>query len=439
MFKHRYILSDYTAIVIIILLIIASFGPYLSSKGIRTEHVVIYLLMPFACLVLFKREKTLLSYKYIFGIFLTLVLILVWVLTVTFFTGQHISTYKLIADIENYLQPIAVIVIVAAFVKNFSLNSLCNLLYRASNVLIILLSLNAILAIIASVTDIYNYLYLFYGSYEDSVAYLSMQMGRYNGIFNQPFESGLTYSMGIILWAYQITQKQKPSTIDYVLIVLLLVGGSLSVSKVFLLGGIPLFLIFLIITKQLKVFFNWMGLIILIPLSVAAWSFITQWSGYNFMMRLFSYGSANMNVNDYIYLYTAGRFGGDTTVKTIWTYVANESLFHGLGFASITGAIDNGYLLYFAQGGIVALLLFLLSLFILGRLSLRNYANVEGKLLTIILLLIIGASMGAPVYTINRFSTILWTILPILCCINIVQLSEKRSVNNPFQLEGITL
>lgn len=434
----RYISRDYTARIIIILLIIASFGPYLSSKGIRTEHVVIYLLMPFACLVLFKREKTFLNYKYIFGIFLILLLLLIWVSTVTFLTGQYESTSKLIADIENYLQPIAVMVIVAAFVKNFSVTDLCKLLNRAGNILIILLSLNAILAIMSSFTDMYNYLYMFYGSYEDSVAYLSMQMGRYNGIFNQPFESGVTYSLGIIVWAYQITQKQKPSTVDYALIVLLLVGGSLSVSKVFLLGGIPLFLIFLIITKRLKIFYNWRGLIVLIPLFVLAWSLITQWSGYDYMMRLFRFETTNMSFNDYVYFFTAGRLGGETTVKTIWSYVASVSPFCGLGFASITGAIDNGYLLYFAQGGIVALLLFLVSLFILGRLSLRNYANVEGKLLIIILLLIIGASLGAPVYTINRFSTILWAILPILCCINILQVSEKRSVyNKPYQLGRI--
>jgi hypothetical protein len=433
MFNRQYISSEKNTIIIITLLIISAFGPYLSNRGIRTEHVVIYFLMPLACLILLKRKKTFLNYKYIFGIFTTSLLILIWVLTVTFLTGQYESTYKLIADIENYLQPIAVMIIVAAFVNNFSVANLCKLLNRASYILFVLLSLNTILAILSSFIDIYNYLYIFYGDFEltGSVAYNSMQMGRYNAVFNQPFESGVTYSMGIILWVYQIAKKTKPTTFDYILIVLLLVGGSLSVSKVFLLGGIPLGLIFLIITKRLRIFYNWVGLAALIPLFVVAWSFITQWSGYNYMTRLFNFESANMNFNDYLYLFTAGRFGGETTVKTIWSYVASVSPFYGLGFASITGAIDNGYLLYFAQGGIVGLLLFALSLFIIARLSLRNYASVEGKLLIIILILIIGASVGAPVYTINRFSTILWTILPIICCINIIQMSEKRSVNQP--------
>ena len=428
MFKIQYISSEKNAVAIITILLISAFGPYLSNKGIRTEHVVIYLLGPIASLILLMRKKTLLNYKYILWLFMSLLLILIIVTTVTIINGNYVSTYKLIAEIENFLQPIVIMVIVAAFVKNFTITSLFNLLNRASCVVIILLSLNSVLAIISSFTDIYNYLSIFYGDFqlESSVASLSMQMGRYSGVFNQPFESGVTYSMGFILWTYLVAKKMKPSIIDYILVVLLIVGGCLSVSKVFILGGIPLGLIFLVITKRGRIFLNWTGIAVLIPSGIVAWSFMTQWSGYDFMMRLFRSGSSNLDINDYVDLFTAGRFGGETTVITIWSYVANVSPFYGLGFASITGAIDNGFLLYFVQGGIVALILFLLSLFIIGRLSIKNYTNVEGKLLMIIFILIIGASMGAPVYTINRFSTVLWTILPVLFCINIIQLSEIR-------------
>lgn len=423
--------------ILAIILIIASFGPYLSTNGIRLEHVCIYTMMPIAMIIVLMRKRSILNYKPIFGIFISLLFMLVWALLVTFLGDHHYeSTYKLIADIENNLQPIAILIIMAPFANTLADYDYSKLLVKLSYSLEVLLSINSIIVVAMLFVDLSPYLARFYGDFQNtgaSVAANSLTMGRLCGIFNQPMESGLTYSLGIILWVYIINKKNQPILFDYIILMLILVGGCLSVSKVFILGGIPLFLLFLLLTNKIKLLFNWWGLISVITLVSITIYLSVSWNGFDFFMRLFRLNEVDSSggLQAYVYLFSAGRFGGETTVQTQLHYIANVSPFYGLGLAALT-TTDNAYLAYFAQGGIVTLGVYFVSIIIIGRLALSNYGTTEGKLLAIIFILIIGAGLGAPVYTINHFSTVFWVVLPTVCC---AIRNNKLNVNKT-HLEG---
>ena len=99
---------------IIIILAIASMGPYVFVRqGIRVDHFVIYGITAFFIIRNYK--------DYIFSkkpIFLQLFLVFFSILILIFLSRtiierSYISIYKVFADLDNYLQPILISVLVS--------------------------------------------------------------------------------------------------------------------------------------------------------------------------------------------------------------------------------------------------------------------------------------------------------------------------------------
>jgi hypothetical protein len=375
------------------------------------------------------RHRLLILPKPILGILVLLSGITLWTLVVSLF-GDYApeSSYKLVSSLENYIQPIAVIALVLCWTSFGSYTELSGFFNRLCRVFILLLCLNSLLAILSIFFDLYFVVRPFvescFGS--TSVAQEGMTMGRYSGIFNQPFESGVAYSLGVLSWGYLARIHARNRCAGYKLF-LLTVGGVLSVSKVFILGGIPLFLLYWNPLDGFKKYLNWRFVLATMIGYCTIVLMIKFWAGWAYFSRLFTSGEGN---TDLIALYTAGRFGiQDSNVQSTFAKVWQEAPLQGFGFGA-SSLLDNGYLEFFLQGGMVALFGYFALLAIFFCCGLRGFLNGHegGRLLLAYFILVVGSSLGAGVLTINRFSTVFWVLTTFLFLI--LQAQRRDKVKN---------
>ncbi len=404
------------------------------SYGIRTEHVIIYLLLPIVLIVYMMRSERIVLPQSLMIILSTMMFItLVTTIVTVFGENNYVSLIKVIASIENYMQPITIILIMLVLVKPRTAGSAITLLDSVCRTFIIFLVLNTFFIVASYLYDLTHIIKYFAAPSEEgiSVAQLALKGFRYSGIFNQPFESGISYTLGIFSWVYLKCKKNENISIDYIILILLIVGGTFSISKAFLIGGIPLFIIYWILAskKQLKI--DWRFMVFgIVGISTMIWIF-AEWRGLQSLSRLYILNS-NTNL---IQLYTGNRFGvADTDVKALFTTVWNISPIYGLGFAS-KRTLDNAYLEIFVQGGLISLIGYLAILLNMGLQSVtrKHRKSNEGKLLLILFVYIVGAGVGAPVLTINRFSTVCWVMIILIYKVFELQSVGEYNIirNNP--------
>ena len=398
-------------------MIAASFGPYvLMGIGVRTEHILIYGLIPLALIVFPLRSWSVVRCKPVFRVWTALIFITIWTLAVTFLGGKdHAALSKVAAHLENYVQPIAIIIIFGSFVRPEGLEEARSLLRGACKCLIAFLIANSVIAVMSIFMDTQIFTHYFVGMPGDTgetVSALAATMGRFSGIFNQPIESGLTYSLGILAWSYLSQLRDHDEIRDWFILFGLFVGGVLSVSKVFIIGGTILFCIYHCSHIDWRRIFNWRLAFIGLVLIACGVFVASTWSGFKMLVLLFSGPNKQ---TDFLTLYTAYRFGGSgSTVAPLFSQVKNISPLCGLGFAAFT-TFDNGYAEFFVQGGLVGLGVYLFILTTIGWSALCHYYIIgEGRLLFYISLLLIGAGLGGPVLTINHFSTIVWVFVLLI-------------------------
>lgn len=421
-----------------VFIIVASFGPYVfPSYGLRSEHFLVYPLLLLAVPVFLMRQHFFYLYKPILEMLVLLLGITLWTMIVSL-SGDYVSesSYKFISSLENYIQPTAIIIVVLTFVSYASYASFLYCFQRLCWVLILLLCLNSVVAFASIFWNLSNFIQPFvegcFRGSGTSVSHLAWTMGRYSGIFNQPVESGLTYSLGLLSWGYLSRICMRIDFTNYCTLFMLIVGGILSVSKVFILGGMPLFILYLNPMRNFRKYFSWRFVLTAIIGYYIVLSMVPFWSGWDFFLRLFKLGESNTNL---IYLYTAGRFGiQGAGVQSTFAKVWQEAPLQGFGFG-VSSLLDNGYLEFFLQGGMVALLGYFALLGIFFQHCLRGFLNgyEEGRLLLAFFVLVVGGSLGAPVLTINRFSTIFWVLNTFLFLM--LQIRRRDKVNNRIILD----
>lgn len=113
---------------------------------------------------------------------------------------------------------------------------------------------------------------------------------------------------------------------------------------------------------------------------------------------------------------TAGRLGSsDTEVSQLFAQLWTQGHWvYGRGVGSQL-PLDNGYLEYFYQGGVLALCGYVVSLVALALPAVAHARRIEGKLLFYLLLFVVIASLGGPVVTANRANVTL--MLLMVACI----------------------
>jgi hypothetical protein len=395
-----------------IIFIISAFCPYLSIQlGVRVEHFIIYPSL-FLILLMYKFKSI---NKYILIILALWSFIFIFLLTRTILDSNRASLVNILAEIDNFAQPIALMLIFASLIYA-GINYEKDLLLRTSKVLVIFLSLNTVWTIIGFITDVHFINEYFWGGLS-SVAINAEQMGRYSGIFNQPSEAGVAYSLGLFAIMYIMDREKKINIKHYFFIIFILFGGIVTVSKIFLFGGLLLFLFSIFMHKKVRK--KLPKLLIWIPiLSYPAYVFlINSWDGFDFIGRFFN----GNNQQGFISLITAGRFGGAEGVQSqqsiFFSEILQTSPLIGAGMGHYQ-TVDTAFFHMFSNGGSIAMLIYLFILVFLFVLAIKFLIkckfNSESKYFVMIVLLIFLGSFGVPILIINRSSIIIWVLISLL-------------------------
>lgn len=267
---------------------------------------------------------------------------------------------------------------------------------------------------------------------ENSVWSQARDVGRFSGIFNQPLEAGAFYSVALLALVYCWKHSSINKLVLGILLPLILAGGLLSLSKNFVVVGV---LTALTLAIWIRVIPAWLAMTIAVPTAVIVPPIFIKYNpDYVDSLTALYYTGGLFSA------LTAGRFGQeDSKVSLLF-----QSLFEvgdwrlGRGLGSHL-PLDNGFLEFFYQGGIVAVGGFILALVALLYYGWRDRAADSGRLLVALVLFTAGASLGGPAFTANRAN------IPLLLLIAaaIVDLRERRAAfshqsNNPTSPRGWT-
>lgn len=399
-------------------LCLSAFGPYLVGP-LRVEQIVVYglaaVIMPFA---------------FPFFRSITLRLVIPWTLFVLLSLVAVVSPVtaslpwergSLMASADNLLLPLAVLLTLACMVRP----STATVALRTAGTIIVWGSaLNAVISIIQSMTPSLNPLLRYFWSSEPeslSTAEHAATMGRYSGIFNQPAEAGLVYSLALFLAIYLY---RKHTAVLMALVLVLCVGGAFTVSKVFVLAGLPLGIYYLwtSVTTSRKIW-----LLLIIPVAAALLTssgFIQNWDGFDYLFRLLT-PPADQSLIEF---YTAGRWNEDSPLMMVMSAVLSLSPWVGVGMAGLAVPYDSAWteaIIVAGLLGVVCLATTYLAMFWFAR---HTHDPDRRQLAFMVTIMLVGASFGIPSLTVNRSTTLIWVVVTLLA----LAVSAERTHGSDF-------
>lgn len=394
-------------------LAIASFGPYVTGS-IRTEQAALYGLTLALFPMVIARFRPVGGVRFLLP---WLAYILVATLGVVARNGTPMphDAGSLLGGYDNVLAPLAVMLLIWSVVPDWDAD---RLLIRFLKIVAVAMALNGVLAVLATTIDIATFMRPFWANEEiETTADLAAQMGRYSGIFNQPAEAGALYGIAGLGAIY--AWKNRPVFVA-LLITLMTLGGLISVSKVFIFGGLPMVVLYWFWSqrggRKIAAVFG----IVLIALGVLQSGIFAQWTGANYLGRLF----VTSGDQGFLELYSAGRFEEASSFSIVIEDVLAYSPLTGVGAAGWARPYDGAIAEFLVTGGVIGLILFgivMVGLFTLP-LKLAGSARWFAFLFAIVT---VGASFGFSPLTANRVSTVSWVIIALL-----VLVARGRSTNN---------
>lgn len=401
---------------LLIVLFLAAFGPYVIAGSLRTDHLFIYPFFLFTLASIAIGTPSVLRLRPAGDIKLLLILVFLLVGGVTLLFRTYQDFRQLLGAVENYLQPIAVIIIVGTLIAGHNDADLRRLSIRLIKLYTALLMINAVIAagslsltLLGREELVSILLGPFWGTAgidQLSTAEKSLGAFRFSGIFDQPYEAGLHHSFGLLLIIFMIRLEERtPITSDYLRLLVVAAGGLLSFSKVIIFGGIPFLIFYLLWEKWLGKLFRNKLLAAIIIVSVIVGGSAFAWFFNRFSELWTSTGLIPT-------LISTRLLRADSVVLVVAKEVMESSPLLGLGFGAFT-TYDNAYLEYWAQGGVFAVALYVVILGVLGWAGVREYGAPQARFYILVSLFVILAGVGAPVLTANRFTVVFWTLMTI--------------------------
>ncbi len=404
------------AAVLPVLLVIISFGPYVEPRlGIRVEHIVIYALFAWAVLSLLLQKGFALSFRPAISVMLLFLGFIIWTsISTEMNVGGYSVSPKVLSYFEGYFQPLAVAIVIGTFLRVQKVDEAVHILVLVSRVYVALLCINTLISFLSIFKNMVPLLQYFVGITDINNPNVWLQSnlgGRLTGIFSEPFGSGISYSLGAFLWLYLRKEKRTIGFIEYGMLLLLFIGGLLSISKAFIIGGIPLFLLYAALQGRLKIFLRFRFLLLLFGCVGVAILVLDKWIGLSFLVGLLNGSSVNL-----LSTITGTRFSsGGSSVMGYFADVWDRSPIAGFGFGSIL-VLDNAYLQYFAQGGVIALALYASLLYVLGSVGYQEMKRGwdEGRLMLIMASYVVLVGTGGPIITARRYEIVFWTVIMLM-------------------------
>ncbi|EMF0159430.1 hypothetical protein OPR95_001757, partial [Enterococcus hirae] len=229
-------ISKYNKFIIVFLTVI-SFSFYITPTS-SFQFYQLFLYPITLSVLLFNLIKKRKIQKNIGNLFLTGLVFIIICLLITAVNSNETANF--LRGIKNLGEPLMILSLFMFVRKSDLTNDNSELLSVFSKTLITMLVINSIWIFLTMFRDLSVINIYFWGD-GDSVAARALTNGRYSGIFNQPVESGTIYSIGIFCWYYLSRRKNNIKSFDMITLILLIVGGTMSVSKIFLFIGLPIF------------------------------------------------------------------------------------------------------------------------------------------------------------------------------------------------------
>ncbi len=236
--------------------------------------------------------------------------------------------------------------------------------------------------------------------------------GRFTGIFTLPAEAGLAYGLGLFCVIFLAQRGARRRALLDCCAAVMVTGGALSISKVFLLGALPLAAVMVLRGRRRVRVALGTVLAIAVFWLLARAGVLPSWQQ----------GSARARslLSPAVSLWTGGRYGGSAPSLTFPAAdVLHASPWYGFGAGGLNVPYDSQWLEVLALAGMAGVILTALLLAVLGWrwLGLRDtLSRPEWLLAGASLALAAGASLGLPSLTTDRAGTMLWLIIGLLIC-----------------------
>ena len=422
--KYSTIFSN--RVIFVFLILLSSFGPYVfPSFGVRSEHIVIYF-----CLVFFLLSNSI-RIKKNTNIFILLSVLLLFIITPIVggvFLDRAISKVLIVSQFENYIQPLSIILLCISILGSYCYNEIKEYFHFILKVFVILMSVHTVFIIVVQEFQAFEFLRMFTGSrlvtgYAYSTvgvnaAEVAAMGGRYSGVFTQVFEAGYAYSIALISYGYLLNNNYHLIKYKKVTLSLLLIGGLVTYSKVFLILGV---FFFILITKKALL---WRYLLYIVPIFLITdllFSIEIFSKGIVYLERLVFIGE-NHSIFD---IYTSGRFSEDSIIWINMQDVILNSPVFGFGYGSIQTS-DFSLNEVITLGGLIGILTYLLLFLVLIFINAKIKDRTIQQYYIYILVITILASMSAPVITANRISVVFWIFTSFIVMLQVMQLKSNQ-------------
>lgn len=460
------------------LFLLAVSGVYVAtSVGVRLDHLVVYISSVVIFLLFLFNKAHLCINKEVFLILLSMLCLVALGVLVILLTGHEVSLLTIVASLENYVQPIAIILIACFIAASCGNISVDDLFARVCRLFLIFLVFNVFLSFLLFYFNPREYLSLIGGSGDPlgvTVVERALIGGRNAGVFNQPIEGGVAYALGILVWVYLFKKNgcRLPSLWMILQFFIVIVGGILGGSKIFYIIGSVVALLFMLPLRNYvalaSIKFIMTGVLVLGSFFYVA----DHWKGalpikrgYVYFNRLLvsagsaglpktastgdikigsekSIGSAGVPKIDstgqhpnyfsgsylvnsidacgryavkFIDVYSSGRFSSNSSIFLNFSKILSESPVYGYGFGGYRTS-DNGLLDVLSIGGLTGGFLYSALFVLVFYMGFTAPAKVrtEANLLLAIWLVLLVSSAGAPILTANRIAFVIWIMTTLL-------------------------
>ena len=430
------------------------FGPYLVG-GVRTEQLALYG-SALVAVLLFRRQLRALSAGW-------LVLMLWAVYAGTAAIGAIFIERRLpwpsgsvVAGLDNALLPLATMTVVGIWMR---LLPVPVLLRTVSWMVVGGMALNGALATVTSFVgfDGVPLLPSFWAAEGSgtTVAELAAGSGRYSGVFNQPAEAGIAYSLAAFCVVYLVRSGiVMPRTVWVAAWALIIVGGLMTLSKIFIVGGVLISAGLILSARPQRVLLSATAVVTtFVVVVLGAFGWLGTW-GASLMIGW--YVDSVRAGDSLAYTLSAGRFGrGESFVAPaepgstgedpgipgedpgipgedpgipdefeqpgglleLAQEVLGQHPWFGLGAGGAPVSYDSTWIeAIIVAGSVGALCLLGVHVVLIVRwIRLRDgLPREEWRLGGAVVLLAWGSSLGMPSLTGNRESSLMWILLSLL-------------------------
>ncbi len=393
------------------------FGPYVTGQ-VRTEQVAV--ILSFLVVVTFGARRFLAhqSLPALTTIYLWLALLAV-IAVATLATPADYGAYSpksVVGGIAAFTLPLALLGITSYW---NCLAAAREVLRTVAMVVVTAMSVNAIFSLYCLYRGsilVLGFLPHFWTSRVDgtsSVASLAFQNGRYTGIFNQPAEAGAAYGIALFCIVYLVQIQPRSHTPRLVLLATLItLGGTLSVSKVFLLGALPIVLLLLVRDRPRRArVIGGIAVLTIAGYGLQRLALLPVWSSGVDMLR--QLGNPERGL---LSTFSGGRYGGSSggSLNPVTAYVLHLRPLVGLGAGGLNAPYDSLWVETLVFGGAIglALLVAVCGVLLWRWTRVRSaIGQAEARLTGATLALAIGGAFGIPTLTGNRITTLFWLVL----------------------------